>query len=198
MREAEGLAKTAEGIAVPKKLRHVHVIDSVKHPDELRLLRQTYGEIFWLIGVFAPLSVRTQRLTSQQGFEKPALSAIFDKDYKEEFPYGQQVREVFHQADFFIRNDHENTNKLRKTLDRFLGIIFGEPVHTPGRDESSMYAAYAEAARSACLSRRVGAAIVSGEGELIGMRTAKHPVDAVRRAGLESEITPGKAGGFLL
>jgi deoxycytidylate deaminase len=169
MRDSDGVGKTVEGIAVPKKLRHVHIIDSVKHPDELRLLRNTYGEIFWLIGVFAPLSVRTQRLTSQRGFEKPALSAIFDKDYKEEFPYGQQVREVFHQADFFIRNDHENIKKLQKTLDRFLEIIFGKPVHTPSQDESSMYAAYAEAAKSACLSRRVGAAIMSEKGELIGL-----------------------------
>lgn len=169
MREAEGVGKTSESIAVPKKLRHVHIIDSVKHPDELKLLRETYGEIFWLIGVFAPLVVRAQRLTSQGGFERPALSTIFDKDYKEEFPYGQQVREVFHQADFFIRNNHENTNKIRKTLDRFLEIIFGKPVHTPSQDESSMYAAYAEATKSACLSRKVGAAIVSTEGELIGV-----------------------------
>jgi deoxycytidylate deaminase len=169
MRNTDGSGRTAEGIAVPKKLRHVHVIDSVKHPDELKLLRNTYGEIFWLIGVFAPLSVRTQRLTSNMGFERTALSTIFDKDYKEEFPYGQQVREVFHQADFFIRNDHENTSKLERTLDRFLEIIFGKPVHTPSKDEFSMYAAYSEAAKSACLSRRVGAAIVSAEGELIGL-----------------------------
>jgi deoxycytidylate deaminase len=169
LRDAEGIGKTTDGVDVPKKLRHVHVIDSVKHPDELRLLRQTYGDIFWLVGVFAPLGVRTQRLTSQKGFERPALNDIFEKDYKEEFPYGQQVRDVFHQADFFVRNDHENTNKLRKTLDRFLEIIFGRPVHTPSQDESSMYAAYAEAAKSACLSRRVGAAIVSAQGELIGL-----------------------------
>jgi dephospho-CoA kinase len=94
MRDAEGIGKTADGVDVPKKLRNVHVIDSVKQPDELRLLRQTYGDIFWLVGVFAPLSVRTQRLTSQKGFERPALNAIFEKDYKEEFPYGQQVRDV--------------------------------------------------------------------------------------------------------
>lgn len=169
MRESEGVGKTMDGIDVPKKLRHVHIIDSVKHPDELKLFRHTYGEIFWLVGVFAPLSVRTQRLISQQGFEKAALSAIFEKDYKEEFPYGQQVRDVFHQSDFFVRNDRENTNKLQKTLDRFLEIIFEKPVHTPSRDESSMYAAYAEAAKSACLSRRVGAAIVSENGELIGL-----------------------------
>ena len=47
--------------------------------------------------------------------------------------------------------------------------LFGSPVHTPTIDESSMYAAYAEAARSACLSRQVGAAIVSEKGELIGL-----------------------------
>ena len=32
-----------------------------------------------------------------------------------------------------------------------------------------MYAAYAEAAKSACISRQVGAAIVSEKGELIGL-----------------------------
>src|SRR5690606_24653574 len=36
-------------------------------------------------------------------------------------------------------------------------------------EEASMYAAYAEAAGSACLSRQVGAAIVSSGGEIIGL-----------------------------
>ena len=168
-REAEGFGKTAEGVRVPKKLRQVHLIDSIKNPDELRLLRSTYDQIFWLIGVFAPLSVRKKRLTSHQGFESPELAAIIERDYSEDFEYGQQVRDVFHQADLFIRNDHENTSKLDGILRRFLEIVFGKTGHTPNVDESSMYAAYAEAAKSACLSRQVGAAIVSADGELIGL-----------------------------
>ena len=168
-RDTEGFGTTAEGMAVPKKLRQVHIIDSIKHPDELKLLRATYGEIFWLIGVFAPLSVREHRLTSQQNLDKTALSTIIQRDYREEDDHGQKVRDVFYQADFFVRNDQENKILLEKSLDRFLEIIFGSPVHTPTLDESSMYAAYAEAAKSACLSRQVGAAIVSKKGELIGL-----------------------------
>lgn len=168
-RDLEGFGKTADGVAVPKKLRQVHIIDSIKHPEELKLLRSTYGEIFWLIGVFAPLGVREQRLTLQQNLDKAALSKIIQRDYREEDDHGQKVRDVFYQADFFVRNDQENKIQLEKSLGRFLEIIFGSPVHTPTLDESSMYAAYAEAAKSACLSRQVGAAVVSGKGELIGL-----------------------------
>lgn len=168
-RDVEGFGKTADGIAVPKKLRHVHIIDSIKHPDELKLLRATYGDIFWLIGIFAPLSVREHRLTSQQNLDKTALSEIIKRDYREEEDHGQKVRDVFYQADFFVRNDQENKIQLEKSLNRFLEIIFGGPVHTPTLEESSMYAAYSEAAKSACLSRQVGAAIVSQKGELIGL-----------------------------
>jgi deoxycytidylate deaminase len=169
LRDIEGFGNTAEGVAVPKKLRQVHIIDSVKHPEELKLLRSTYGEIFWLIGVFAPLSVREQRLTVQQNLNKAALGAIIQRDYREEDDHGQKVRDVFYQSDFFVRNDRDNTLQLEKALSRFIEIIFGSPVHTPTLDESSMYAAYAEAAKSACLSRQVGAAIVSAKNELIGL-----------------------------
>ena len=54
-RDLEGFGKTADGVAVPKKLRQVHIIDSIKHPEELNLLRSTYGEIFWLVGVFCAI-----------------------------------------------------------------------------------------------------------------------------------------------
>jgi dephospho-CoA kinase len=167
-REAEGFGKTAAGQFVPKQFRRLHIIDSIKHPEELKLLRATYGDIFWLIGVFAPLIVREQRLEFQEHLDKAQIEAIVRRDYSEEEDHGQKVRDVFYQADFFVRNDHENTSRLKQTIIRFIEIIFGAPVHTPTLDESSMYAAYAEAAKSACLSRQVGAAIVSTDGELIG------------------------------
>ena len=48
-------------------------------------------------------------------------------------------------------------------------MIFGEPVITPTRDESAMYAAHAAATMSACMSRQVGAAILARGGELLGV-----------------------------
>ncbi len=84
-RDLEGFGKTADGQSVPKKIRQVHVIDSIKHPEELKLLRATYGEIFWLIGVFAPMNVREQRLSSQVQLDKAAIGAIVQRDYTPEF-----------------------------------------------------------------------------------------------------------------
>ena len=183
-RDVEGFGQTASGQAVPKKLRQVHIIDSIKHPEELRLLRSTYGEIFWLVGVFAPLSIRERRLEFQQHLDKAQIGEIIDHDYTEEEDHGQKVRDVFYQADFFVRNDQENTFRLKQTLERFLEILFGGLVHTPTLDESSMYAAYAEAAKSACLSRQVGVAVVSPSGELIGL--GRNDVPKVK-GGLYSE-----------
>ncbi len=171
LREKEGFDEPRPNVRVPKKLRQIHVIDSIKHPEELRLLRSTYGDILWLIGVFAPLEVRNRRLRSSKDSDESSLSRMIQRDYCEEGDrkHGQDVRAVFHQADFFVRNEQENTKDLKESLERFLEIIFGWPVHTPTRDESLMYAAHAEAAKSACLSRQVGAAIASEKGELIGL-----------------------------
>lgn len=169
-REIHGFGKTVTGQFVPKKLRHVHIIDSIKHPEELKLLRDTYREIFWLIGVFAPYSIREQRLsTAQPSISKKLISRITDRDYLEDEDHGQKVRDVFYLADFFVRNDQQNKIQLKKTIERFVDVLFGSPVHTPNIHESTMYAAYAEAAKSACLSRQVGASILSQGGELIGL-----------------------------
>ena len=76
---------------------------------------------------FAPLSIREQRLTSQQNLDKAALGAIIQRDYREEDDHGQKVRDVFYQADFFVRNNQENKIQLEKSLGRFLEIIFDSP-----------------------------------------------------------------------
>ncbi len=127
-----GVEKSKEGFSIPISLRHVHIIDSIKHPEELKLLRSTYGEIFWLIGVFAPRPVREQRLVSkqslvmsQQNVDREGLNTIIQRDYREKDEHGQQVRDVFCQADFFVRNDQENKILLKKSLERFLEIIRG-------------------------------------------------------------------------
>jgi deoxycytidylate deaminase len=176
LRDRDGFGASKDKVRVPEKLRRVHLIDSLKRPEEIELLRSTYGEIFWLIGVFAPLTIRSSRLKYQQSLSEQAINVIVHKDYKEEVEYGQNVRDVFHQADYFVRNDRENTTKLTSSLERFIGILFGKPVQTPTLDESSMYAAYAEAAKSACMSRQVGAAITSKAGELIGLGRNDVPV----------------------
>jgi deoxycytidylate deaminase len=58
---------------------------------------------------------------------------------------------------------------MRKRIERFLEIVFDVGIHTPTTEETAMYKACASAANSACMSRQVGASIVSNTGELIAV-----------------------------
>lgn len=167
-RDKDGYDVTPGG-EIPKALRRAHIIDSIKHKEELNTLENTYGDILWTIGVFAPVEKRRERLTQLDPANSQSTTTIIERDYKENEDHGQQVRDVFHRADFFLRNDADNQDIITIQISRFLEIIFGYNIHTPTTDESSMYAAHAEAAKSACLSRQVGAAIVNNVGDLIGL-----------------------------
>ncbi|TVR84536.1 MAG: hypothetical protein EA405_01410 [Rhodospirillales bacterium] len=160
--------KNIGATAVPMPLRQAHIIDSVKHPEEVKILRDVYGDIFWLLTVFAPEQVRERRL-DRLGFDRSQVSSLISRDEHEDVTYGQKVRDTSHLADFFVRNDKENDEGLAATLSRYLAVVFNVSVQTPTRDESAMYNAMAAASRSACLSRQVGAAIYSREGELLGL-----------------------------
>jgi deoxycytidylate deaminase len=96
------------------------------------------------------------------------IENIFRRDQDEGLAFGQHVRNTMQMADFFVRNDGQNDARLKKSIDRFLEIIFGIGIHTPTIDEHAMNVAAGAAGGSACLSRLVGAVIVSKEGEIIG------------------------------
>jgi deoxycytidylate deaminase len=162
-----GYEKVGEEL-VAKPRRHVHIVDSLKNPAEVKQFRDVYGDAFWLFGIFAPEEIRKERLTSL-GIDNNKLQEIMSVDEEEGLPYGQRVRDTIHQSDFFIRNDAENDERLRRVLDRHLSILFNIGVNTPTQDENGMYKAMAAASASACLSRQVGAAIYSASGELIGV-----------------------------
>lgn len=164
-----GYKKAANDALVPEPRRCAFIIDSLKNPAELALLRQVYGDMLWVFGVFAPEEVRRDRLKNRERWDESQLADLFERDSKQEWTYGQGVRDTFHQADFFIRNDGENDEAVKLTIERHLRVVFGEPVITPTRDESAMYAAHAAAAMSACMSRQVGAAILARSGELLGV-----------------------------
>jgi cytidine deaminase len=78
---------------------------------------------------------------------------------------GQQLRDTFHLADVFI--DGVNRHEMDSKLGRFVQAFFGRTDIAPSKDEYGMYAAKSAALRSSDLSRQVGAAIFSMDGELI-------------------------------
>lgn len=155
----------SEGIHVPG--RRAYIIDSLKNQDELDLLRQIYGETLCVFGVFAPDAIRKRRLIDA-GIPENQIKKIIDRDQGEIATFGQKTRKLFVQSDFFICND-QRKDELRVSIDRNLNIMFDTEIHTPTRAESAMYKASAAAANSACMSRQVGAAIVSKNGELIAV-----------------------------
>lgn len=147
---------------IPVPGRRAYIIDSVKNIEELDLLRQIYGDTLCLFGIFAPDHIRKQRLIDG-GAEQADVQKIVDRDQGEVVTFGQMTRKIFELADFFICND-QKVEELRRHVSRFLQLIFDTDIHTPTRAESAMYEANAIASNSACMSRQVGAAIVSSAG----------------------------------
>ena len=79
--------------------------------------------------------------------------------------YGQRLRETFHLGDVFI--DGLSKGDMDRQLTRFTQAFFGRTDITPTKGEYGMYATKAASFRSSDLSRQVGAAIFSDDGELI-------------------------------
>jgi deoxycytidylate deaminase len=167
-RDQRGGYKEVNGARVVTPERRAYFLDSLKNPAELRRLRQIYGDLLWVVSVFAPEDVRYERLTRKGMVESDARHAM-QRDYEEEEKSGQKVSKTAHQANYFIRNATDNKEDILDPVRRFLHSIFGVTLHTPNLDEKGMMEAAAAAVRSACLSRQVGAAIYDVNGELIGV-----------------------------
>lgn len=162
-REKKGYAEN--GTMLPG--RRAYVIDSIKNLEELELLRQIYGRTLLLVGVFAPDQIRQTRLIND-GADETDVRTVLDRDSGEVATFGQNTRKIFVQSDFFICND-KKADELERRLLRYLEIVFDTNIHTPTRHESAMYEATAAMVSSACMSRQVGAAIISNSGELISV-----------------------------
>ncbi len=144
--------------------RVAYLIDQVKRPEEVELLRALYRNLFYLVGVTKPYTQRRQ-LLQDDGIYETETESLMEIDRNEEGIGGQRLEKTLHLSDFFVRND-SNIDR-RDSVKRFVSLIHGDKSKTPDRLESGMYAAYAAGLRSACLSRQVGAAITNSTNEII-------------------------------
>jgi deoxycytidylate deaminase len=163
--------------------RTAYILDSLKHPAEVETLRDVYGRQFILVSVYSPRDARLDRLAqliadshnepsgAQYRPQAEALALRDEADLKNDF--GQDVRDTFPKGDIFV--DAGNREKLRSALVRFIELFFGNPFHTPTREEYGMFVAHAAARRSASLSRQVGAAIATTSGDIIAVGTNEVP-----------------------
>ncbi|WP_301098317.1 anti-phage dCTP deaminase [Otariodibacter sp.] len=144
-----------------KQNKKVYIIDSLKHPDEVELLRKVYGEGFYLFGIHADKDRRLDFL-SEKGCEPEQANELINTDENENISHGQKTRDTYHLSDFFL-NIGNNTDQVRNTLQRFLDLIFSNPYLNPTFDEFAMFMAFNSSVRSGDLSRQVGAVISKKE-----------------------------------
>ena len=146
-------------------LKWCHIIDSIKHIDELRLLRSIYGDMLYVVGVYSPIEMRISRLETI--LDGSAIHQLINRDSGEEHDHGQRVEDTFPLSDFFLRVEKTTDSHRKSRVKRFLDLMLGTVIATPTTNERAMYAAFSAARNSACLSRQVGAAIAGEDGEIL-------------------------------
>lgn len=148
--------------------RVVYLIDQLKNPSEVSLLRAVYRENFYLVGTLCGSDQRKRNLQAE-GLSVTEAESLMERDRKEGVSHGQNLEKTLQLADFFVRNSSSNTSAIRVPIDRFLRLVHGDLTVTPTIHEQGMYAAFSAGLGSACMSRQVGAAIIDREGKLIAM-----------------------------
>lgn len=147
--------------------RTAYLIDQIKHPDEVLMLRTVYRKLFHLVGVISVAERRRSRLQSNLRADPSEISDLMERDRKQEIDNGQQLDKALKLADFFVSTDAGTTLSLQRKLRRFIGLLHGQNGLTPTSQEYGMYAAYSAGLRSACLSRQVGAAVTDSNGKVV-------------------------------
>jgi cytidine deaminase len=160
---------------VRKPARRVaYFVRSFKRQEEVEIFRQVYGKAFTLISVYASRAWRLQflkkLLTPSLGADRSKAeeyaTELIARDYEEEGrKLGQRVGKTFPLADYFVTS--ESRPDLERQLKRLVHLTFGNPYVSPTREEQAMFFAKAAALRSLDLSRQVGAAIISADGEIL-------------------------------
>ncbi|HJT44497.1 MAG TPA: anti-phage dCTP deaminase [Rhizomicrobium sp.] len=186
-----GRATMQGGVAEPEKpvipdgRPRAFIIDSVRHPAEVGLLRRIYGDAFVLIGVVCEQEERLRRISNKyQDAGALAAERFMKRDSKAPEKNGQRVSDAFHLSDFFVDNTEKRILKDNKAnpkwevsqdLARLARLVTHAAVARPTTAETAMHAAAGAAMRSACLSRQVGAALVDHNGNLISTGTNEVP-----------------------
>jgi cytidine deaminase len=164
---------TGDGAKTHDTRRIAYVVRSFKRSEEVDLYRSIYGKAFTLVSVYSSRTSRIQSLTKRcigsatkdRTAEELATRLVNRDDREEGEKYGQRVGRTFPLADFFVTA--ESRTSLDEQLRRLVRLTFGDPYIAPTRDEQGMFFAQASAFRSLDLSRQVGAAIITADGDVV-------------------------------
>lgn len=169
---------------IPDGSQRAYIIDAIRHPAEVNLLRQVYGPAFTLIGVVCEEDVRRERITKKFSDAGEKLANDFmERDSKQPEKNEQRVADAFFLADYFLDNTIDRLRDGRASKDwdmpdqlsRLAKIITHSEIVRPTVYETGMHAAYGAQARSACLSRQVGACLMDEHGRIVSTGTNEAP-----------------------
>ncbi len=164
-----------------------YIIDSLKNPEEVKVLRKVYSTGFYLFAINEAEHFRLDNLIEKDLSRSDALR-LMARDLDEGPQHGQKTRAVFELADFHLslngweraygkmaqRDAAERKRAakkliIRRQLERIIGLMFANPFITPTFDEYAMFMAYSAGLRSADLSRQIGAVIATPDLEIVAM-----------------------------
>jgi deoxycytidylate deaminase len=179
-----GITSPGEDPVRPDGTRRAYILDSIRHPAEVELLRKVYQDAFVLVGVVCEANVRQQRIVKKYknaGMED--AEAFMARDARAAEKHGQRVSDAFHMADFFVDNTVDQLSdgepnedwNINDTLSRLIKIMTAAEVVRPTVSETAMHDAYGAAMQSACLSRQVGAALLDRSGNVVATGTNEVP-----------------------
>lgn len=175
-----------------KKRGRAYILKSLMHPRELETLRRVYASQLFVVSVFAPRDSRVKRLAKKISESRgdavetwlPTAEVLVNRDVgvarrddevakKISSEYVIDVQKTFHKADLFI--SATAPDESTSAVARFVELIFGNPFHTPTREEFGMCVAHNAALRSSSLARGVGAAILTPDGDVVSLGSNEVP-----------------------
>lgn len=164
------------------------IIDSLRHPSEVFLLREIYGDAFFLLGIVCDPAKREKRIRENlfdrakwsDAHVKKEVADFLIRDEGAPQKYGQHVSDTFQESDFFVDNSQDAGDDLSITgmndqLRRFVNLVTQKTIVRPSIPETAMHQARSSQMRSACLSRQVGAALVDQSGNIVATGTNDVP-----------------------
>lgn len=149
--------------------RNAYIINAVKRPEELNLLKKIYREAFFLIGLYKREPERKEKIAKDISNinDNDIIELMREDEKSSNKEYGTNSKDVYHQADALIDVSSGSwkypldspCNLSTQILNRLINLIFGNPYFTPTFHEHAMFMAFSNSIHSSDLSRQVGAAL---------------------------------------
>ena len=123
-----------ELVALPTETKMVVIVDSIRNPEEVHVLRRELGKQFVLVAVEAPLEVLVQRLAARARFDEPeavvkqkeaARKMILGESGKNEPAHGHNIANCVEMADWRIDNS-DSLETLDKEIRDFIEEMIPE------------------------------------------------------------------------